>query len=50
MRVLRKVVGRLGHRLDPAGFEAAGSLETQLTSAVGTKANFHNFPTQIVEA
>lgn len=49
VRVMRKVVRRLGHRLDSAAFEAAECLEPQLASAVGTKASFHNFPIQIAE-
>lgn len=50
VQVMRKVVRKLDHRLDLAGFEVAESLEPQLTSAIGTKANFSIFPIQIAEA
>lgn len=52
MHILGKVTRRLGYRLDPilVGFEVAENLETQLTSAIGTKASFHNFLIQIAEA
>lgn len=50
MQVLGKVARRFGHKLDCADFDVEESLEHQWNSAIGAKANFHNFFIQIVGA
>lgn len=43
-----KVAGRLGHRADPAGFEATDSADPQWASAADTEASSHRFPVRTI--